>query len=298
MPPNVTGNLSAASGVTHVDCVLQVKLFGKHREIVGVGVHVIAVPGLCGTAVPSPIVRDDPITTLAEEQHLSVPVVCGERPAVTEHDGLALSPVLVVNLRTVFGGNGGHNGLLLVICFTTATCTGKTGNAFDEGGRECKCKRTTPLVWPYRIRSTVAAAKVSGLERARLRCTNLSLNIRRARHPRGPHASALLSHPRPRLLLRRPLHRPRRRSLPKLARRRSLNRRRRCRIIPASLPTARRNLIAVPRMKTPSRPRSGPCAVALAWSSASRRWSSCERPSLSRPVASGPASSFSLRIFS
>src|SRR5216684_1674457 len=160
MPPKVSGYLSAASGVTHVDCVLQVKLFGKHREIVGVGVHVIAVPGLCGTAVPSPIVRDDPITTLAEEQHLSVPVVCGERPAVTEHDGLALSPVLVVNLRTVFGGNGGHNGLLLVIFFYTGSCIGNAGNTFDDLGLECICNRTRPLVLLYGIKSTCVAAKV------------------------------------------------------------------------------------------------------------------------------------------
>src|SRR5260370_35303070 len=117
MPPKVSGNLSTASRVTHVDCVLQVKLFGKHREIVGVGVHVIAVPGLCGTAVPSPIVRDAPITTLAEEQHLSVPVVCGERPAVPEHDGMALSPVLLVNLCTAFGCDSGRHELLFVSCF-------------------------------------------------------------------------------------------------------------------------------------------------------------------------------------
>jgi len=108
-----------------MDCVLQVKLFGEGCEIVGVSVHVIAIPRLGGTAVSSPIVGDDAIAMLAEEQHLSIPVVRGERPAVTEHYRLSLSPVLVVNLRTVFGSNGGHNRLLLVICFTTATARAK-----------------------------------------------------------------------------------------------------------------------------------------------------------------------------
>src|SRR6202023_1040885 len=108
MPPNVTGNFSAAGGMAHMDCVLQVKLFGEGCEIVGVGVHVITIPRLGGTAVPSPVMRDDSIALLAEEQHLSVPVVGGERPTVTEHDGLALSPVLVVNGCSVFRCNGWH----------------------------------------------------------------------------------------------------------------------------------------------------------------------------------------------
>src|ERR1700674_4923528 len=114
VPPNVTGNLSAAGRVAHMDYVLQVKLFGEGCEIVGVGVHVIAIPGLGGTAVTSPVVRDDSIALLAEEQHLSVPVVRGERPAVTEHYGLALSPVLVVNVRAVFCRESRHRGFSFV----------------------------------------------------------------------------------------------------------------------------------------------------------------------------------------
>src|SRR5216683_247662 len=97
-----------------MDCVLQVKFFRESREIVGVGVHVVTVPRLGGTAVPSPIMRDDSIALLAEEQHLSVPVIRGERPAVTEHYGLALAPVLVVNLCAVFCRDRRHIGFSLV----------------------------------------------------------------------------------------------------------------------------------------------------------------------------------------
>jgi len=52
--------------------------------------------------VTAPVGCDDSIAMLAEEHHLSVPVVRGERPTVAEHDGLALSPVLVVDLRPSF----------------------------------------------------------------------------------------------------------------------------------------------------------------------------------------------------
>src|SRR5213080_2300748 len=108
MPSNVTGDFSATGGVAHVDSVLQVKLFSEGCEIVGISVHVVAIPRLGGTTVPSPVMRDDSIALLAEEQHLSVPIVRSERPAVTEHYGLALSPVLVVNLCAVFCCDSRH----------------------------------------------------------------------------------------------------------------------------------------------------------------------------------------------
>src|SRR6266536_725214 len=102
MPADVTRDFSTAGGVAHVDCVFQVEFFCESRKIIGVGVHVIAIPGLGGTAVPAPVMSDDSIALLAEKQHLSVPVVCGERPPVTEHYGLAFSPVLVVDVGPVF----------------------------------------------------------------------------------------------------------------------------------------------------------------------------------------------------
>ena len=46
---------------------------------------------------------------LEEEQHLRVPVVGRQRPAVAEHDGLTLAPVLVEDLNAVLGGDRGHD---------------------------------------------------------------------------------------------------------------------------------------------------------------------------------------------
>src|SRR6202162_5056256 len=114
MASNITGNFSAAGGVADMNCVLQIKFFSEDREIVRVGVHVVAVPRLGGAAVPAPVMGDDSKTLLAEEQHLSVPVVRGERPSVTEHYGLALSPVLVVNVRAVFCRERRHKLFSLV----------------------------------------------------------------------------------------------------------------------------------------------------------------------------------------
>ena len=108
MPADITGDFTAAGGVAHVNRVLQVELFRELRQIVGVGVHVIAVPGLGGAAMTTAVVGDDSISLLTEKQHLSIPVVGGERPAVAEHDGLACTPVLVENLSSVFGGDDRH----------------------------------------------------------------------------------------------------------------------------------------------------------------------------------------------
>src|SRR5580704_12166731 len=56
----------------------------------------------------SPVVRNDAIATLPEEQHLAVPVVRSQRPAMRKHDRLPLAPILVIDLRTVFGCNRCH----------------------------------------------------------------------------------------------------------------------------------------------------------------------------------------------
>ena len=51
---------------------------------------------------------DDAVALLEEEQHLRVPVVGAERPAVMEDDRLPGAPVLVEDLRAVLRGDGAH----------------------------------------------------------------------------------------------------------------------------------------------------------------------------------------------
>ena len=46
----------------------------------------------------APINGDDPIALGQEEQHLRVPIVRAEWPAVAEHDGLTFTPVFVIDV--------------------------------------------------------------------------------------------------------------------------------------------------------------------------------------------------------
>src|SRR5262245_26302512 len=76
-------------------------------------VHVVAVGGLRGAAMAAPVVRDNPIALLKKEEHLCVPVVRRQRPAVAEHDRLPLTPVLVVDLDSIAGCDHWHGQCLL-----------------------------------------------------------------------------------------------------------------------------------------------------------------------------------------
>ena len=110
------GDLATAGGVPDVDGVVQVEVFDDRGEVVGVVVHVVAVGGLRGAAVAAPVVGDDPVAVLQEEQHLVVPVVGRQRPAMAEHDRLTLTPVLVEDLGAVVRGDGGHLNLSCSSC--------------------------------------------------------------------------------------------------------------------------------------------------------------------------------------
>ena len=71
----------------------------------------------------APVVSDDAIAVPEEEQHLRVPVIGAKRPATAEYDGLAMAPVLVVNLRTIFGCDRAH----VVDCGCRLECADNLG---------------------------------------------------------------------------------------------------------------------------------------------------------------------------
>src|SRR5262249_4977848 len=102
MAADVAGNLPAG-GVADVAGVRQAECLNECREVVGVCVHVVAVPELARTAVAAAVVGDAAVAVLGQEYHLIFPRVGTQRPTVTEDDGLAGAPVLVVNGRSVFG---------------------------------------------------------------------------------------------------------------------------------------------------------------------------------------------------
>jgi hypothetical protein len=108
MAANVAGDFAAARGVADHDGFPEVEVVEERGEIVGVGVHLVAVPRLAGAAVAAAVMRDDAVALCAEEEHLGVPGVGVEGPAVGEGDGLAGAPVLVIDGGSVFGGDGRH----------------------------------------------------------------------------------------------------------------------------------------------------------------------------------------------
>ena len=102
--------------MTNVHRALQIKMRGQSRKVIGVMIHVMAASGLGGAAMAAAVMRNDAITAIQKEQHLRVPVVGRQRPAVTEDDGLSFAPVFIINVdvSSVFfpDGNVRHNDFL------------------------------------------------------------------------------------------------------------------------------------------------------------------------------------------
>src|SRR3989440_11885338 len=84
-------------------------MFGQRREVVGIVIHVMAVAHLAGPAVASSVMGNNAIAVFEEEQHLRVPIIGRERPAVAEHDGLTFAPVLVEDLDAVLRSDRAHS---------------------------------------------------------------------------------------------------------------------------------------------------------------------------------------------
>ena len=98
MAADVAGDFAAARGVADVDRIPQVERFDERRQVVGVGVHVVAVPGLARTAMAAAVMGDAAVAAGGQKHHLVFPGVRAQRPAVAEDDGLSAAPVLVVEL--------------------------------------------------------------------------------------------------------------------------------------------------------------------------------------------------------
>src|SRR5438309_4432358 len=98
MPSQIMRYLAAAGGMTNVHGLLQVEMRGQSRKVVGVMIHVMAVARLGGPAVASSVMGDDAIAVFEEEQHLRVPVIGRQRPAVAENDRLTFAPVFIMDV--------------------------------------------------------------------------------------------------------------------------------------------------------------------------------------------------------
>jgi hypothetical protein len=97
--------------VADVDGVSQVEVLDDGAHVTGVVVHVMTGGDLRRAPVAAAVGGDDAVALVEEVEQLRVPVVGREGPAVVEDDGLGVgaAPVLVVDLRAVFGGDVGHD---------------------------------------------------------------------------------------------------------------------------------------------------------------------------------------------
>ena len=82
MASDVAHDFATAGGVSDEDHVVQVDRFDHRGQVVGVVIHVVAVPRLTRAAVTPPIVGDPPQTIRPDREQLVVPRVGFERPTV------------------------------------------------------------------------------------------------------------------------------------------------------------------------------------------------------------------------
>src|SRR6202040_3723651 len=78
------------------------------RQVIRVMVHIVPIGHLRRAPMPTSVMRDHAIPLAQKEHHLVIPVIRRKRPAMTEHDRLPRTPVLVKDLNAVLGGNSRH----------------------------------------------------------------------------------------------------------------------------------------------------------------------------------------------
>jgi hypothetical protein len=112
----------------------QIEMVDELGEIVGVSVHVVALPRLARATVAASIMRDAAVAVRSEEEHLVLEGVGAKRPAVAEHDRLSLAPIVVIDVRAVLGRDRAHRCVLAVVEQTTPM-------SGERASRECPVNR-------------------------------------------------------------------------------------------------------------------------------------------------------------
>src|ERR1700733_6262311 len=73
--------------------------------------------------MPAPVMGDHAVTLAEEEQHLSIPVIGREWPAVAEDDRMACSPILVIDFYTVACFHRIHSALRYLVRAAELPCS-------------------------------------------------------------------------------------------------------------------------------------------------------------------------------
>src|SRR5215831_10924841 len=96
--------------MANVDGVAQIEMLRDRSGVRSVVVHVVTIADLARPAMAAPVMRNDAIPLFEEVQHLCVPVVGAQWPAMMEDDRLRVlrAPRLVVDGRTVLDRDRVH----------------------------------------------------------------------------------------------------------------------------------------------------------------------------------------------
>lgn len=107
---DVTGRFAATGRMTDVDGITKIEMLGYRRHVGSVVIHVMAIAHLRRSAMPAAIVGDDTVTLPDKEEHLIVPIVGAEWPAVMEDNWLRRfrTPVFVEELNSVLSVDRDH----------------------------------------------------------------------------------------------------------------------------------------------------------------------------------------------
>src|SRR5262245_31328711 len=99
---------AAACRVAYMYCVLEIEMFSKGRQVIRVVIHVVAITGLRGSPMPTPVVGYNAVPMIEEKKHVCIPVIGRKRPAVRKNNRLSGSPILVVNRSAILNCNCAH----------------------------------------------------------------------------------------------------------------------------------------------------------------------------------------------
>ena len=86
-------------------CFFQIQMVHKLGEIVGVLIHVVALPTLARTSMAASVMGNHAISSLRQKQHLRVPGIGAQGPSMREGDDRAGAPVLVEDGGSILGAN-------------------------------------------------------------------------------------------------------------------------------------------------------------------------------------------------
>src|ERR1019366_7348563 len=113
---DIAGDFATTGGKPDQSRAFEIERFDESREVIGVRIHVVAVPRLTRAAMATTVMGDAAIAVGCQEEHLSLPTIGIQRPAMAEHDWLSRAPVLVVDLRAVFRRNRTHCPASFFLC--------------------------------------------------------------------------------------------------------------------------------------------------------------------------------------